>query len=146
VTAGLPQYAPSLVDRLFPPTPYGINIQSPALTPRTPDAVIPYDTAKFPFDEIVRKVIAPALRELNQLHTAQTVDNVGIQLRSAAANPLNGSISEFHDLFYRRLNEADGWPEFMDTFKRYVREVIMPLFPEAEELVYVCKYLLYKSY
>ena len=82
VTAGLPQYAPSLVDRLFPPTPYGINIQAPiALTPRTPDAVIPYDTTKFPFDEIVRKVIAPSLQELNQLHTAQTVDNVGIQVR-----------------------------------------------------------------
>ena len=39
-------------------------------------------------------------------------------------------------MFYRRLNEADRWPEFMDTFKRYIREVVMPLFPEAEELVY----------
>ena len=58
------------------------------------------------------------------------------KLRSATKNPLNGSISEFHDLFYRRLNEADRWPEFMDTFKRYIREVVMPLFPEAEELVY----------
>ena len=31
------------------------------------------------------------------------------------------------------------------SFRRLLR-VIMPLFPEAEELVYVWKYLLYKSY
>ena len=139
IEMGLPEYSLATVDRLFPPTPYGVDLMTFAapVTPRKPDSMLNFDTSVYPFADIVRKIIAPTLSELSQLHTVQTIDNVGIQLYSATRNPLNGSISEFHDAFYRRLNQEDGWPEFMDMFKKFVKEVVFPLFPPGtRELVY----------
>ncbi|GMI09330.1 hypothetical protein TrVE_jg754 [Triparma verrucosa] len=148
VTRGTPQYKIDVVKRLFPPPPSEqvrpkfaktVDLKlltMPALTPRSEDTIINYDTKEYPFAEIIKKVIAPSAQDLSFLHQVQSIDNVAMQLTATEFNPLNGSMSEFHDYFYRRLNADDGWPEFMEVWLKFVKEIVMPIFPNTAELVY----------
>ena len=43
--------------------------------------------------------------------------------------------TEFHRAFYDRIDAEDGWPEFMNTYKEFLKEVIHPLFAD-DTLVY----------
>ena len=159
LTSGIPQYKVDVVKLLFPPSAAADHppIDHPsakeekkefaktidakllimeAVAPRKNDNVIMYDTKEYPFAEIIKKVIAPAAQDLSLIHEVQSVDNVALQLKASNLNPLNGSMSEFHDAFYRRLNSDDKWPEFMEVWLKFVKEVVMPFFPNTAELVY----------
>ena len=148
LTSNIPQYKVDAVKRLFPPPPadkvkpvFARTVDKrlltlPALISRSFDTVIRYDIQDYPFAEIIKRVIAPTAQDLSFIHEVQSIDNVALQLRATNMNPLNGSMSEFHDAFYRRLNADDKWPEFMEVWTKFVKEVVMPFFPNTAEIIY----------
>ena len=43
--------------------------------------------------------------------------------------------TEFHKVFYNRIDAEGGWPEFENLYKAFLREVVFPLF-EDDTLIY----------
>jgi len=148
LTSGIPQYKVDVVKHLFPPFPvvkekfeFARTVDNKllaitAITPRKADTILRYDIASYPFAEIIKKVIAPTVQDLTFIHKVQSIDNVAMQLEATDLNPLNGSMSEFHNAFYLRLNADDNWPEFMQVWLKFVKEVVMPVFPNTVEIAY----------
>lgn len=152
-TTGLPQYDPELLASLFP-THVSMVSNEEEITKTnddhnsisqmsekeyqplgysTNDLVFKFDIEKFDFAKIIKEGVFPQLgdRPLDKIHEIQTQDNVKLIQEAVKINLLNDSLTEFHDAFWGRVNEDDGWPEFRDTFNRFVSEVVAPIFPSV---------------
>jgi hypothetical protein len=85
--------------------------------------IINYDTNRYYFADLVGSLYDTSLDQL---------DN-----EDQKTNLIEGSDTKtaFHKKFYERIDADGGWPEFINLYQAFVREVIFPMF-EDDELLY----------
>tara|TARA_R110001583_G_scaffold173021_1_gene326846 strand:+ start:185 stop:871 length:687 start_codon:yes stop_codon:yes gene_type:complete len=91
--------------------------------------IVKYDLAKYNFPKILCDKFE--VKGLNALHTH--LDNKGTQ-GGKMMDLGNDTHSKFHNIFYRNMNSY--WPDFHDTWRSFIIEVIKPTFPEEEKIIY----------
>ena len=85
--------------------------------------ILKYDTKKYNFAELVRTLYKSPL---NELDNDEEKTNLWIG---------TDTHTKFHRVFYDRIDAPGGWPEFVNTYKEFLREVIHPLFVD-DVLIY----------
>jgi ectoine hydroxylase-related dioxygenase (phytanoyl-CoA dioxygenase family) len=85
--------------------------------------ILAYDIEKYNFAKLVGDLYTVPLDELDN-----TEEKTNLTLGS-------DTHTEFHRTFYDRVDADDGWPEFVNTYKSFLREVIHPLIAD-DVLVY----------
>ena len=83
--------------------------------------IVQYDTKKYNFSGMVQSLFDC---DLSDLDSQEQKTNLTLG---------NDTKTEFHKVFYKRIDE--GWPEFMDTYHFFLKEVIHPMF-EDDTLIY----------
>lgn len=86
-----------------------------------------YDTTEFPFKSLVASVFDN--HALNRLHELIPDEETPTELFTQKTD----SNSFLHKKFYARLHE--GWPELIETYQRFICEVIKPIV-DSDELIY----------
>lgn len=84
--------------------------------------IIKFDKEKYPFDKMVRSLYDNDLNKLND-GLDHTFGSIGMDTDSL-----------YHKIFYDKLRS--GFPEFIELYEKFVKEVICPLFEEEEYLIY----------
>jgi hypothetical protein len=83
--------------------------------------ILKFDTEAYNFQKLVQSLFDCDLDNLDN-HEQKTNLTLGLDTKT-----------EFHKVFYKRID--DGWPEFMDTYHSFLKEVIHPMF-EDDALIY----------
>jgi len=83
--------------------------------------ILKFDTEIYKFRELVQSLFDRDLDNLDN-HEQKTNLTLGSDTKT-----------EFHKVFYNRIDA--GWPEFMDTYLSFLKEVIHPMF-EDDALIY----------
>jgi hypothetical protein len=83
---------------------------------------IKFDKEKFPFDKMIGNLYDDDLDKL-----FDGLDHSNKKLGE-------DTDSVFHKIFYDHLRS--GFPEFIELYKKFIKEVICPLFPEEEYIIY----------
>ena len=83
--------------------------------------ILKFNKDKYRFQELVQSIFDCDLDNLDN-HEQKTNLTLGTDTKTA-----------FHKVFYHRVDE--GWPEFMDTYLSFLKDVIHPLF-EDDVLIY----------
>jgi hypothetical protein len=87
-----------------------------------------YDIGQFNFDSLVTNLFK--VDKLYNIHTL--LDNISDKLFSN----VNDDSTKLHSIFYDKLNT--GWPEFMNTYKSFIKNVIMDIY-DTNVLIYQAK-------
>lgn len=87
-----------------------------------------YDIEQFKFNSLITNLFK--VNKLCNIHTS--LDNVSDKLFSNT----NDDSTKLHTTFYNKLNT--GWPEFMDTYKSFIKNVIMDIY-NTNTLIYQAK-------
>jgi hypothetical protein len=85
--------------------------------------IIKYDTTKYNFSELVSDLYDFPLEDLDS-------EDKKDDLRLG-----EDTHTLFHRAFYRRIDQKGGWPEFINLYKSFLRDIIFPLF-EDDTLIY----------
>ncbi len=88
-----------------------------------------YNQSKYPFGQLVSSLFEVPEHEMDNLHK-RLPENIQYE---ALFTQQTDSSTWFHKKFYEKLNS--GWPEFIDTYRNLVREVVQPIM-ETEELIF----------
>ena len=83
--------------------------------------ILKFNKDKYRFQELVQSIFDCDLDNLDN-HEQKTNLTLGTDTKT-----------EFHKVFYKRIDA--GWPEFMNTYLSFLKDVIHPLF-EDDGLVY----------
>ena len=83
---------------------------------------IKFNTQQYPFKELVQSLYDNNLDELD--------DNLDHKEGTVGAD----TDSIWHKVFYDKLRS--GYPEFVELYKKFIKEVLKPLFIEETELIY----------
>ena len=78
--------------------------------------ILQYDTQKYNFAELVGALYK---RPLSELDNDEEKTNLWLG---------TDTHTEFHRVFYDRIDAQAGWPEFVDVYKEFLRGIIHPLF------------------
>lgn len=87
-----------------------------------------YDLEKFNFYKILTEKFE--VENLEKLHFKLSKK---INLKDGQESLGKDTHSDFHKIFYQNMNS--DWPEFHNTWKRFMHEIIKPLFPAEEKLI-----------
>ena len=93
--------------------------------------IIKFDKQKYPFDKMVSNLYDYPLNELNDNVNLDSLDNNKV---FGSDNIGKDSDSIWHKVFYDKLRE--GWPEFINLYQSFIKEVLGPLFIEEEKLIF----------
>jgi hypothetical protein len=85
--------------------------------------ILTYDTKKYGFAELVSVLYN---RPLDELDNNEEKTNLGLG---------TDTHTEFHRIFYDRMDAPDGWLEFIETYTGFLKEIIHPLFID-DTLIY----------
>lgn len=85
-----------------------------------------YDIKKYDFVSLFQKLFET--KELQMIHKSSKEDY------SFFSEPGKDSDTIFHKKFYDKMRS--GWPEFLDTYKSFIKEVILPLAEINEPIIY----------
>lgn len=87
-----------------------------------------YNVENFNFIKYIEDLFN--INSLNNIHTLS--DNSSNTLFSNE----NDDSTKLHSIFYNKLN--NGWPEFMSTYKNFIKDVIMDIYG-VESIIYQAK-------
>lgn len=85
--------------------------------------IIKYDTNKYYFARLVQSLFDVSLEDLDS-----TDQKTNLTLG-------NDTKTEFHKIFYARLDQGGGWPEFQNVYDAFIREIVFPMF-EDDTILY----------
>ena len=84
--------------------------------------IIEFDKNKYPFNKMVSDLYKYNLNELDD-RLDHTKGEIG-----------KDTDSVWHVIFYDKLRE--GWPEFIELYESFIKNIIAPLFIEEDSIVY----------
>ena len=85
--------------------------------------IIKYDTNKYNFSKLVKQLYDYNLEELDS-----DDQKINLELGKDTHTP-------FHKIYYNKLDAPSGWTEFTNLYKKFIRDIILPLFSD-DTLIY----------
>lgn len=96
---------------------------------QTSELILKYPTEVFQFQEMMKKTLGVTM-DLQDVHTHIPNSDSWAQIEFK-----NDTATDFHTLYYK----SPHYPEFVELYRRFIKEYIIPLLPASEESYLVQK-------